>query len=386
MHYFFYICQSIHLRGYSSLRKAGIRSAGADVVEEHLFKLIKGMQEEKRIMAYDEASTKQGVILRILSHLGWDTYNVDEVCPEYSVHERRVDFSLRYQNHDEVFIEVKKIGEDLEKHQEQLLDYSFRQGVKLAVLTNGISWWFYLPIKAVEWQQRKYYTIDLYDQDAGDITKNFIAFLSKENVTSGQAEKNAEDVYRSQQKTFVISETLPKAWEKLIREPDEALIELLAETTEKLCGHRPDNDTATAYLKRHYAIADRQVCRPKQQPIITPPLVVTSSSDEYTGKTLTSFSLLGKRQEAKAWIELLLSISTYLASNHRSRFDAVLRLAGRKRPYFSTNQSELRTAKKINGTDIYVETNLSANQIVKISNDLLELFGYKKADLVLEYR
>jgi hypothetical protein len=27
----------------------------------------------------------------------------------------------------------------------KLLNYSFQEGVKLAILTNGIAWWFYLP-------------------------------------------------------------------------------------------------------------------------------------------------------------------------------------------------------------------------------------------------
>ena len=36
-----------------------------------------------------------------------------------------------------VFLEVKKIGEDLESYQGQLLMYAFEEGVKLAVLTNG---------------------------------------------------------------------------------------------------------------------------------------------------------------------------------------------------------------------------------------------------------
>jgi len=49
-------------------------------------------------------------------------------------------------NENKIFLEVKRAGEDLnnEKHEDQLLEYSFRQGVELAVLTNGMTWWLYL--------------------------------------------------------------------------------------------------------------------------------------------------------------------------------------------------------------------------------------------------
>ena len=93
-----------------------------------------------------EADISLGVILRILDALNWSTYNPREVSPEYSVENRWVDYALLIGNTPQVFIEVKKGGEPLEKHQEQLLDYAFRQGVKVAILTNGVTWWFYLPL------------------------------------------------------------------------------------------------------------------------------------------------------------------------------------------------------------------------------------------------
>jgi hypothetical protein len=48
--------------------------------------------------------------------------------------------------------------------------------------------------------------------------------------------------------------------------------------------------------------------------------------------------------------------------------------------------NELRSPEKIPGTDIYVEVNLSANSIVRLSIDILSLFGYKKDDLSIEAR
>ena len=43
----------------------------------------------------DESATKQGVVLRLLRLAGWDTFDVSQVVPEYTVGNRRVDYALR---------------------------------------------------------------------------------------------------------------------------------------------------------------------------------------------------------------------------------------------------------------------------------------------------
>ena len=40
---------------------------------------------------------------------------------------------------------MKRVGSDLDEHQEQLLRYAFDEGVQLAALTTGLVWWLYLP-------------------------------------------------------------------------------------------------------------------------------------------------------------------------------------------------------------------------------------------------
>jgi predicted type IV restriction endonuclease len=158
-------------------------------MQEQLKGFINRLKTDRRIETFDEASTKQAVILPLLTDLGWNQINIDEVQPEYSVSGKRVDYSLRINSLNKVFIEVKKIGIELENHQEQLLNYSFQQGVKLAILTNGVTWWFYLPLNEGSWEQRKFYTIDVFQQDSDDMVSKFIDFLSRDNINSGKANK-----------------------------------------------------------------------------------------------------------------------------------------------------------------------------------------------------
>ncbi len=354
-------------------------------MREKLLQLINQLKLDKRLVSFDEASTKQAVILRILSLIGWDTFDIDEVVPEYSIAGKKVDFSLRHSNANKTFIEVKKIGEDLEKHQEQLLNYSFQEGVKLSILTNGITWWFYLPLHEGSWEQRKFYTIEIYDQNTEEIVARFIDYLAKENVISGKAITNAEAIYESRQKKYLIKATLPKAWNKLISEPDELLIDLITESTEKLCGYKPDHSTVEDFISANLSEIEisrrpgikRKVDLPRRK-------VSKGKIESYVGKSVTAFTFKDTRYDVKFWKDILIKICNLMNSIHRNDFKRVLSLQGRKRPYFTKNANELRIPGKVEGTDIFVEINLSANSIVKMCLDVLSLFGYSEEDLGIE--
>lgn len=342
-------------------------------MQNQLMSFIENLKGDRRIISFDEAATKQAVVLKLLSLLDWDTFNIDEVTPEYSVAGRRVDFSLRINNVNKVFIEVKKIGEELENHQEQLLNYSFQEGVKLSILTNGATWWFYLPLHEGSWEQRKFYTIDILQQESEDVVSKFIDFISKDDIGSGKAIQNAEAIYKGQQKQNILKDTLPKAWNKIISEADELLIELINETTEKICGYKADSELVEQFLSRH-----------RNQLVISTVPPTKSVSGSYSGKSISSFSFRGSQYEVRFWKDLLITLCDILNATNRSHFDKILSIVGRKRPYFTHNANELRVPQKINNTNIFVETNLSANNIVKICLDMLAVFGYSSSDLRIE--
>lgn len=351
-------------------------------MRNQLVSFVESIKADRRVVSLDEAAIKQGVVLRLLSLLGWDAFNTYETTPEYSIAGKRVDYSLRINNVDKVFIEVKKAGEELETHQEQLLNYSFQQGVKLAILTNGVTWWFYLPLHEGSWEQRKFYTIDVIQQGSEDIASKFVDFLAKDNVSSGKAVQNAEAIYRSQQKVNILRETIPEAWNKIVEEADELLINLINETVERLCGYKADISMIEQFLSDHKdnliisnIVSTRIV--PRGRPSIPTP-------ESHTGKSISVFRFRGLRYEVQSWKELLIKLCEILKNAHGSEFDKTLGIVGRKRPYFTHNANELRQPGKISNTNIFVETNLSANNIVKICLQMLAAFGYSSNDLTIE--
>jgi predicted type IV restriction endonuclease len=215
-------------------------------------KIIAAINEIRSDISYaelDEASIKSGIVQRFFAYLNWNPFNLNEVKPEYGVESKRVDFALRINELNKVFIEVKRPKEDLEPHQEQLLNYSFREGVKLAILTNGLTWWFYLPLNEGSWEQRRFYTADFLEQEPTSIAERFVDLLSKDKIASGDAIKNAESLYKSWKRKNVLKDAIPKVWHKIITDPDEKLVDLLIEATEKLSGFRPDSDDIEDFLK-----------------------------------------------------------------------------------------------------------------------------------------
>ncbi len=223
---------------------------------ENLIRFLEKLKT-KPTKSTDEASIKQGIVLPILRKLKWDPDNTDEVKPEYTVETRRVDYSLRINNTDKVFIEAKNADEDLsnDKIQNQLLDYSFMRGIKISILTNGMTWWFYLPMKAVEWKARKFYTIDIGEQEKYAIAEKFVDLLSKPNIQDDKALDYANEIDIKKQKKKVLEEKLPEAWNKILAEPDPLLIDLISKSTEKLCGITPEIENVKQLLKRVEKIA-----------------------------------------------------------------------------------------------------------------------------------
>ena len=211
---------------------------------------VERIRRSVSLRTLDESATKQGVVLRLLSLAGWDTFNVSEVVPEYTVGNHRVDYALRPGSPNAVFIEVKRSSENLDRHQQQLLEYCFQEGVKLAVLTNGWTWYLYLPLQAGGWEQRRFLTIDLEAQEPAVVERRFLDYLSPERVGSGQAVNDAEELVKSQQRVEIVGRAIVDAWDHILETPDELLVDLIAETAERICGFKPASELVEQFLSR----------------------------------------------------------------------------------------------------------------------------------------
>jgi hypothetical protein len=344
--------------------------------------------DRDRLPGFDEAATKQFIVQRLLHLLGWDIFN--ELVPEYQVGGGRVDFAVQREGVNRIFIEVKRIGIDLEEVQDQLLRYAFQEGVRLGALTNGVAWWLYLPLLEGSWEQRRFFAIDLLQQDTNSVADNFIRFLESDRVVSGEAITSAEEYSRSRQRQAILEKTMPLAWNKIVSEPDELLLDLLIETAESLSGYRAEQEMAATFMSRHA----KQLLVPEPRdrvglPSITPPTRPAKQTRiikpaDFTGTKPKSFRWAGASYEVGSWKDFLFRISDLLYQEDPDRFYEVsLSLKGRKRPYFALNPEDLRIPKELGQTGILVETNISAQSVVAVCRSLLALFDYNPDDLII---
>lgn len=340
--------------------------------------LINRLQHFDALRDGSEALTRQVAVTPILEDLGWDSRNPDEVFPEYSVGAGRVDYCLQLRGEPHVFIEVKRPASDLGAHQKQLLTYAFAEGVPLAALTDGLVWWLYLPTFKGSWEQRKFFSVDIRRVEPQDAAQDLSRFLARTVVQDGTAEKRASEELNSRERVRRIDGAFPLAWSQLLTEPDELIAEILMDAVEGIAGARPDADSVTEFLLQADGTPPLEVTpaaepRPAERhgraetPSASPVPRTPYQPSGYTGKRPIAFLLSGTRHQVTSWRNVLREVLAFLSREHREVFsERVVSIRGKKRPYFSEDADELRDPLEIEGSALYVEGNLSANDIVKL--------------------
>lgn len=242
---------------------------GEAVNRDELKARIEKIRGFSDVLSFGETQAKKAIIEPICERLDWDTSDPNEVFLEYgTTSSGRVDYLFLENGNPLMLIEAKKPSESLDNHTEQILRYAFDKGVSLAVLTNGINWWLYLPLKKGDWETRKFYSIDLMSQEIDSICDSFIKFLSKENVISGKAVENAEKVFSGRERSQRVQKTIPEGWNELVSQPDEMLIDLITEKVEDLCGFVPSTQELSDFFEKYGPkfLIDGRTTAPLTQP------------------------------------------------------------------------------------------------------------------------
>lgn len=92
----------------------------------------------------------------------------------------------------------------------------------------------------------------------------------------------------------------------------------------------------------------------------------------------------GRRREVDSYKALLLGLCEMLHETHGRDFDRMLTFGGSKRSYFWKGKTEGFSPRLIPGTDIYVETNFSATDIVELCCRAIVFFGHSPDDFQVE--
>jgi hypothetical protein len=323
-----------------------------------------------------------------------------------------------------------------------LLSFASSENVDIAILTNGVLWWFYLPKSAGNSQEKWFYSVDLLKQKEDTFVPQLMDLLSKNKVIKGQALKAAKTLNQNKNQK-IASNVIPEAWNKIISQPNMIFVELLRESTEKICGCRVEAKLVERFLEKH--LDNWLVTNRPATTAAPPPKVIEVSSlekksalnvsdvsasklntsdvsasklnasdvsasrlnasdvsasrlnasdvsasrfkktlkkpESYIDKEIKSYTFNGKTNPVRYWEDLLTGLCDYFAAIHSKDFEKVLWISGEDKTYFSRYSDQLRIPEKIKGSDIYVETKLGPDEIVKTSRSLLKEFGYEATEL-----
>lgn len=376
-------------------------SSSAKVERFVLYRLMKlrehilHIQENIRAGLFvNEASVSQGIVLRILQALNWPIFDSRVVSPEYGVEGRRVDFALCHPpDKPMIFIEVKQVGQS-EGADKQLFEYAFHLGVPMAVLTDGQEWHFYLPGEQGLYQERRVYKLDLLERNIEECEARLKRYLDYQSSCSGKALEEARRDYQGVAKDRQITVTLPLAWAKLTEEPDDLLIELVADKVESLCGYKPDPDTVASFLTNgtRVAVAPPNKSTPYPQPK-TPKTL--PASKEQPKLSSAGFRLQGHNYVAKNARDVMVQVFEELARRDTSFLErfAARPKHGKKRRFIARTQMELYPDRPDLGeahshqlsSGWWIGTNYSRENIEKIVKMACEVAGMKYGkDLVIK--
>lgn len=291
----------------------------------------------------NEQAISQGIVLRLLQELGWDTA---VVWPEFQTGEGRADFALCHPPaKPAIFIEVKQPGK-AEDGVRQGLEYAFHTGVPVIVLTDGKTWSFYLPAEQGSYEDRRVYKLDLFERPAAEAAEILHRYLAHSKVESGEALETARTEYRSRHRRAQARAAIPEAWRELVEKGDELLVDILASAVESKAGIRPDADDVAEYLAglgravasenvRANTYSPPNMLAPTRQ---NPPPFVHESSR--SGKLI----LLGKTHSYNNAKDAMVTVLRELAKTDPTFLERCSRhpdAQGRKRRYIARRGEEL---------------------------------------------
>lgn len=359
--------------------------------------VIAEWKSDPRLGRLEEPLLRQAVALRLLSLLGWDIFNVEEVQPDYRTGGGTVAFALCLDGLPRLLFEVRRESGNLEAVHAALLEGASRTGAELVLHTDGRRWWAFLPSAGGSAAEALVFRRDLAQNPADALAAEFAALLGREQVVSGAFLAAAEQLHRERRRTRVL-EALPETWGKLLTEPDPRLVELVSAATEVLCGSAPERVWVEEFLRGRAAPSpgrpaeivfqrdfEDKTGRDPEAPSAAPEdrEINRRKPEFFSGQTVRAFTFRGKTVAVQSWEELLVRLCQEFAAAHPQEFEKVLWMNDGGPPRFSRYSNHLKIPEKIRKTAIYVETRLAPEEIVRTAIDLLKSFGYGLDELIL---
>ena len=167
-----------------------------DDLVETIETLQRRIRDHGDSLRQNEIRTRVALIDPLLTVLGWDVSDPGLVTAEFDVSGRRADYALRSAgNIPAATVEAKKLGEPLDSHRLQMLNYSNAAGIRYAGLTDGNRWELYEIFKQGTLEERRILDVSILVEEAYYCYLKFL-LLWKPNMASGRPVESNSPILR----------------------------------------------------------------------------------------------------------------------------------------------------------------------------------------------
>jgi hypothetical protein len=345
-------------------------------LNEALTPIIEKIKKYRSLYEQNEMAVREQIVNPILSSLGWNPENPEEVQPNVSTEEGVPDYSLMKNRKKILFVEAKKLSVDIEQREviRQLAKYSFSEGTKYGVLTNGAVW---ILIRSFEegttLTERIVWKTDLENEELPTVSRK-LTTISKTNIE--QIEVLVKKV-----------QILDEIWQSLSDEPEEMIKGLMPVVKLLISQGYPDYQFEDAEIE--------DLLKERIKEIISGPSEEETPSEtpiepiSWRGESPRKMKLKGEVFELRNSFEILVNTANWLIKNGKLRpSDCPVGIGRGKRNLINKEPkhkygSDFRAPKKLSN-GLWIETHYSTAGCINYAKRLLEKFGVSSDTLMIE--
>lgn len=142
----------------------------------------------------NETRTRMQLVDPLLHSLGWDVSDPELVTPEYAISGKWADYALLQPDGKvAAVIEAKKLGESLDSHRMQMLNYANVAGIEYTGLTDGNRWELYSVFQKGTLEERRILDISVNAAPVQMVALKLL-LLWRPNLESGNAISASEPI------------------------------------------------------------------------------------------------------------------------------------------------------------------------------------------------
>ncbi len=172
---------------------------------------------------------------------------------------------------------------------------------------------------------------------------------------------------------------LDRTMASLGRNMPDILMEHIIREAGNQTGLKPEKQAVAAYFqKRFLSVTDSDMTddAPSNRFVGGFEYITVSHEEVYKGTKPLWYVLGGERHDVTSWKHLLTDLCARIFAENRETFARAIEGVQGKRAYFALKRNWLRDGRPIKDSGIFVETNLSANNIKALCDGVYRFFGY----------